>query len=43
MSLVYALRWGPKEAMHPLKASSVFAKLGTVTSLGLAGTIMVSI
>jgi len=34
--------YGPKEARYPFKLSHVFSKLGTVTSLGLAGTIMVS-
>lgn len=34
--------YGPREAMHPVRLSHLFSKLGTVTSLGLAGTIMVS-
>jgi len=36
------MMYGPKEARYPFKLSHVFSKLGTVTSLGLAGTIMVS-
>jgi MATE family multidrug resistance protein len=38
----WALLYGPNEARYPWQFSHVFAKLGTVTSLGLAGTIMVS-
>ena len=38
----WAMMYGPKEARYPFKLSHVFSKLGTVTSLGLAGTIMVS-
>jgi hypothetical protein len=34
--------YGPKEAMHPVQFKHLFSKLGTVTSLGLAGTIMAS-
>lgn len=33
--------YGPPEARYPFQFSHVFSKLGTVTSLGLAGTIMV--
>ncbi|KAL7420831.1 ethionine resistance protein [Cryptotrichosporon argae] len=40
--LIYALFYGPREAFHPFKLKYVFSKLGTVTSLGLAGTIMLS-
>jgi MATE family multidrug resistance protein len=35
------MMYGPQEARYPFKLSHVFSKLGTVTSLGLAGTIMV--
>lgn len=42
MLLAYVMLLGPREAFHPLTARGVFSKLGTVTSLGLAGTIMVS-
>ena len=37
----WAMMYGPQEARYPFKLSHVFSKLGTVTSLGLAGTIMV--
>ncbi|WVR06419.1 hypothetical protein IAU60_003450 [Kwoniella sp. DSM 27419] len=41
-SLIYILFYGPREAFHPVKVKHMFSKLGTVTSLGLAGTIMLS-
>ena len=41
--LIYSVYYGPKEAMHPIQMKHLFSKLGTVTSLGLAGTIMVSL
>lgn len=37
------MMYGPAEARYPFKLSHVFSKLGTVTSLGLAGTIMASL
>lgn len=39
----WAMLYGPKEARYSFQLSQVFSKLGTVTSLGLAGTIMVSL
>jgi MATE family multidrug resistance protein len=42
LSTTWAVFYGPREAFHPLTFKSTFSKLGTVTSLGLAGTIMVS-
>lgn len=42
MLLTYILFIGPKDAHHPWQAKHVFSKLGTVSSLGLAGTIMLS-
>lgn len=42
LSLGWTLFFGPREAFHPLHARHLFSKLGTVTSLGLAGTIMLS-
>ncbi|KAK4685500.1 multidrug resistance protein, MATE family, partial [Tremellales sp. Uapishka_1] len=42
ISLGYALFIGSREAFHPLEFKHAFSKLGTVTSLGLAGTIMLS-
>lgn len=36
------MMYGPQEARYPFKLAHVFSKLGTVTSLGLAGTIMAS-
>jgi MATE family multidrug resistance protein len=42
LSLGWTLFLGPREAFHPLHARHLFSKLGTVTSLGLAGTIMLS-
>ncbi|WVF68910.1 hypothetical protein IAT40_003683 [Kwoniella sp. CBS 6097] len=41
-SLLWILFYGPREAFHPVKFQHCFSKLGTVTSLGLAGTIMLS-
>ncbi|WWC62677.1 uncharacterized protein I303_105274 [Kwoniella dejecticola CBS 10117] len=41
-SLTWAILYGPREAFHPVKFQHCFSKLGTVTSLGLAGTIMLS-
>jgi MATE family multidrug resistance protein len=40
--LIYVLYLGPREAFHPVSLHAVFSKLGTVTSLGLAGTVMLS-
>ncbi|WWC70853.1 uncharacterized protein I206_104805 [Kwoniella pini CBS 10737] len=42
VSLTWAILYGPREAFHPVKFQHCFSKLGTVTSLGLAGTIMLS-
>ncbi|RSH91040.1 hypothetical protein EHS25_010216 [Saitozyma podzolica] len=42
LSLGWTFFLGPREAFHPLHARHLFSKLGTVTSLGLAGTIMLS-
>ncbi|ORX37338.1 mate-domain-containing protein [Kockovaella imperatae] len=42
LNLFWALFLGPREAFHPLKFQHVFSKLGTITTLGLSGTIMVS-
>ncbi|RXK35738.1 MATE family multidrug resistance protein [Tremella mesenterica] len=42
LSTGWVLFYGPREAFHPLTSTHVFSKLGTVTSLGLAGTIMLS-
>ncbi|WWC88469.1 uncharacterized protein L201_003380 [Kwoniella dendrophila CBS 6074] len=41
-SLTWVVLYGPREAFHPVKFQHCFSKLGTVTSLGLAGTIMLS-
>ncbi|OCF54823.1 MATE family multidrug resistance protein [Kwoniella mangroviensis CBS 10435] len=41
-SLLWIVFYGPREAFHPVKLKHCFSKLGTVTSLGLAGTIMLS-
>ncbi|WVQ73147.1 hypothetical protein IAR50_002711 [Cryptococcus sp. DSM 104548] len=41
-SLLWVLFYGPREAFHPVRFRYAFSKLGTCTSLGLAGTIMLS-
>ncbi|WVW84771.1 hypothetical protein I302_106806 [Kwoniella bestiolae CBS 10118] len=41
-SSLWVVFYGPREAFHPIKLKHCFSKLGTVTSLGLAGTIMLS-
>ncbi|ORY25646.1 mate-domain-containing protein [Naematelia encephala] len=42
LAATWALVYGPREAFHPVKFKHMFSKLGTCTSLGLAGTIMLS-
>ncbi|WRT67868.1 uncharacterized protein IL334_004842 [Kwoniella shivajii] len=42
ISLLWIMFYGPREAFHPIKLKHCCSKLGTVTSLGLAGTIMLS-
>jgi MATE family multidrug resistance protein len=42
MLFVYVMWWGPRDSLHPFSVSHVFSRLGTVTQLGLAGTVMVS-
>ncbi|KIR57117.1 MATE family multidrug resistance protein [Cryptococcus gattii Ru294] len=42
LSSIWAVFYGPREAFHPIRFKYAFSKLGTVTSLGLAGTIMLS-
>ncbi len=42
MLFVYVMWWGPRDSLHPFSVSHIFSRLGTVTQLGLAGTVMVS-
>ncbi|OXG27238.1 MATE family multidrug resistance protein [Cryptococcus neoformans Ze90-1] len=42
ISSIWAIFFGPRDAFHPIRFKYAFSKLGTVTSLGLAGTIMLS-
>ncbi|BEJ17903.1 hypothetical protein CspHIS471_0701710 [Cutaneotrichosporon sp. HIS471] len=42
MLLVYVMWWGPRDSLHPFSLPHIFSRLGTVTQLGLAGTIMLS-
>ncbi|ODO05207.1 MATE family multidrug resistance protein [Cryptococcus wingfieldii CBS 7118] len=42
ISLLWVIFYGPREAFHPIRFKYAFSKLGTCTSLGLAGTIMLS-
>ncbi|WVQ80696.1 hypothetical protein IAT38_002801 [Cryptococcus sp. DSM 104549] len=42
ISTAWAIMYGPPEAWHPIRFKYAFSKLGTCTSLGLAGTIMLS-
>ncbi|BEJ02418.1 hypothetical protein CcaverHIS631_0702130 [Cutaneotrichosporon cavernicola] len=42
MLFVYVMWWGPRDSLHPFSLPHIFSRLGTVTQLGLAGTVMLS-